>query len=204
MKNVDLVNKLKNDSVLVSQNIEDAILTVDRADFVTEENLDFAYEDIALPTLSGQTMSQPTTVAFMLEKLELKKGLTVLEIGFGSGWVTALMAKIVGEKGKVEAFEISEDIFNFGANNLKKYDFKNTTLHHGSVAEHLVKGEKYDRIISGAAFGGNVKLIRESLKIGGVAVVPLQNNSIHKITRTKDDFVKENYYGFVFVPIKNN
>jgi protein-L-isoaspartate(D-aspartate) O-methyltransferase len=204
MKNVDLVNKLKNDSVLVSQNIEDAILTVDRADFVTEENLDFAYEDIALPTLSGQTMSQPTTVAFMLEKLELKKGLTVLEIGFGSGWVTALMAKIVGEKGKVEAFEISEDIFNFGANNLKKYDFKNTTLHHGSVAEHLVKGEKYDRIISGAAFGGNVKLIRESLKIGGVAVVPLQNNSIHKITRTSDDFIKENYYGFVFVPIKNN
>lgn len=202
MNNVDLVNKLKSDGVLMSQNIEDAILTVDRANFVSEENLDFAYEDIALSTLSSQTMSQPTTVTFMLEKLELKKGLTVLEIGFGSGWVTALMAEIIGEKGKIDSFEISEDIYNFGATNLEKYDFKNISLHHGSAAEHLKIGKKYDRIISGAALGGNVKLIRDSLNVGGVAVVPLQNNSIHKITRTKDDFVKENYYGFVFVPIK--
>lgn len=202
MNNIDLVNKLKNDSVLISQNIEDAILVVDRADFVTEENLDFAYEDIALSTLSSQTMSQPSTVTFMLEKLELRKGLTVLEIGFGSGWVTALIAEIIGEKGKIESFEISEDIHKFGATNLGKYDFKNINLHQGSVADHLEKGEKYDRIISGAALGGNVKLIRESLNVGGIAVVPLQNNSIHKITRTEDDFVKENFYGFVFVPIK--
>lgn len=201
MSNLELVKKLKKDGILISKKIEDALLVVDRVDFVTEENRNYAYEDVALPTLSGQTMSQPTTVTFMLEKLDLKKGLSVLEIGFGSGWVTALMAKIVGEKGSVEAFEIDDDIYKFGSKNLEKYGFINIGLHLGSSVEYLKKAKKYDRIISGAAFGGNLKLIRESLKVGGVAVIPLQNNSIHKITRTKDDFIKENYYGFVFVPL---
>ncbi|MBW6431588.1 protein-L-isoaspartate O-methyltransferase, partial [Patescibacteria group bacterium] len=109
MSNFEIVKKLKNDGVLISKKIEDALLVVDRADFVTEENRGYAHEDIALSTLNGQTMSQPTTVVFMLERLELKKAVSVLEIGFGSGWVTALMAKIIGEKGSVDAFEIDDN-----------------------------------------------------------------------------------------------
>lgn len=203
MSQESLVNKLENKGVLESDQVKKALLKIDRGNFVTPENIDLAYEDTALPTFEGQTISQPQTVIFMLEKLELNKDLSVLEIGFGSGWVTALIAEIIGSKGTVDAFEIVPRLYEFGLGNLKPYDFKNINLHLGSVVDHFkISNKKYDRIISGAAFGGNLELIRNSLKVGGIAVIPMQNNSIHKITRTKDDFIKENYYGFVFVPLK--
>jgi len=197
-----LITKLESEGTLKSNQIKSALAKVPRVDFVLPKSQELAYEDIAIPTMSGQTMSQPTTVVFMLEKLELARRQEVLEIGFGSGWVTALIAEVVGPDGRVDAFEISPQVYRFGFSNLSKYKYNNIRLFNQSALDYLVeKSKSYNRIISGAAFPGNIATIREALKVGGVAVIPMQNNSIHRVTRTNDDFVKENYYGFVFVPV---
>ena len=92
--NQELVNYLKERGVLRTKEIIDAFLKIDRKDFVKEEYIDQAYFDTPLPTLLGQTISQPYVVAFMLELLEPQKGQKILDIGFGSGWTTSLLAEI--------------------------------------------------------------------------------------------------------------
>ena len=78
---------------------------IDRADFVPVNLRNDAYLNQPLPIGFGQTISQPLTVAFMLELLEPKPTEKILEVGAGSGWVSALLAQIVGEKGRVCAIE---------------------------------------------------------------------------------------------------
>jgi len=93
--NQELVNYLKERGVLRTKEIINAFLKIDRKDFVREEYKDQAYFDTPLPTLMGQTISQPYVVAFMLELLQPQKGQKILDIGFGSGWTTSLLAEIV-------------------------------------------------------------------------------------------------------------
>ena len=93
--NQELVNYLKEREVLKTKEIINAFLKIDRKDFVKEEYKDQAYFDTPLPTLMGQTISQPYVVAFMLELLQPQKGQKILDIGFGSGWTTSLLAEIV-------------------------------------------------------------------------------------------------------------
>lgn len=90
-----LVRHLRHSAVLKSPQIIEAFLKIDRKDFVPGKWQSEAYEDYPLPTLLGQTISQPWTVAFMLELLQPQAGQKILDIGFGSGWTTALLAYIV-------------------------------------------------------------------------------------------------------------
>src|SRR3990167_5540697 len=78
--------------ILITSNIIKAFRKVDRADFVKDKAL--AYLDIPLEIGDGQTISQPTTVAFMFELLSPRASQTILDIGSGSGWTTALLAEI--------------------------------------------------------------------------------------------------------------
>ncbi|NEJ83132.1 L-isoaspartyl protein carboxyl methyltransferase, partial [Rhizobium leguminosarum] len=103
--NKDLVNYLVMSGILKSKEIINAFTAIDRKDFVGLENVDNAYEDHALSIGYGATISQPTTVAFMLERLGAMPGNIVLDIGTGSGWTTALLATIVGKKGRVYGIE---------------------------------------------------------------------------------------------------
>ncbi len=191
--------------VLKTQEIKKAFAEVDRKDFVRPEYFDLAYEDIPLPIGYGQTISQPTTVAFMLELLQPKKGLKVLDVGTGSGWTTALLAHIVGKEGEVVGVEIIPELVEFGKQNISRYcKGLNANIFLAKKEFGYPLESPYDRILVSAS--GNevpVALIRQ-LKKGGVMIIPVKN-SIWKVIRRSvntDDIWKEEYPGFVFVPLQ--
>src|SRR3989344_651660 len=98
-----LVLALMRSGVLQSERITRALQVVDRADFVPKAQKHLAYADEALSIGFGQTISQPYTVVFMLERLAAEEGNVVLEVGYGSGWQTAMLAELVGKEGRVHA-----------------------------------------------------------------------------------------------------
>ena len=101
----ELVDDMIFSNMLRSPHIIDAFRTVDRKYFVPAAFAEDTYIDAPLPIGNSQTISQPSTVAFMLERLAPEKGDTVLDIGSGSGWTTALLCHIVGEEGSVTGVE---------------------------------------------------------------------------------------------------
>ena len=202
--NHELVNHLESSGVLKTQKIKEAFLKIDRKNFVPEILRKEAYGDYPLPIGSGQTISQPWTVAFMLELLEPKEGQKVLDIGFGSGWTTALLAEIVGEKGKVYAMEILPDVFKFGEENIKKFNF----IGSGRVVLFLRDGSKglqeyapFDRILVSAAAQKIPQELKDQLKENGILVIPDADGNIRKIKRIKNEWKEEIYPGFAFVPL---
>ena len=118
----ELIESLIKEGYLKTPLIIEAFRKIDRKNFLPEELKERAYENTALPIGNKQTISQPLVVAFMLELLELKSGEKVLEIGTGSGWNTALMAKLVGESGKIFSIERIEELHQFAKANLLKLD----------------------------------------------------------------------------------
>jgi protein-L-isoaspartate(D-aspartate) O-methyltransferase len=97
--------------------IEKAFHKVHRRNFVPKALQSQAEIDAPLPIGFGQTISQPTTVRLMLGWLDAKPGETILDVGFGSGWTTALLSQIVGPKGRVFAIEKIPQLVEFGRDN---------------------------------------------------------------------------------------
>jgi protein-L-isoaspartate(D-aspartate) O-methyltransferase len=203
--NQELVGYLKHEGLLNGK-LEEAFLEMDRRNFIPKNLKKYAYWDSALPLFEGQTISQPTTVAFMLSLLDVKKGNKILDVGAGSGWVSALLAYLVGEGGCVYAFEINKAVGLFGLNNLKKLNLKNVRYFIEDASRGWREFAPYNRIYSGAGFKKIPGGLRDLLAIEGVLVAPTQDGNIRKIKRiNKNKFKEEIFPGFVFVPfIKNN
>jgi len=188
----------------MNKTIEKAFDKVDRAGFVLSEHKNRADADIPLPIGHGQTISQPTTVKMMFEWLDPRKGDKVLDVGSGSGWTTALLSNIVGDKGKVYAVELVSELKEFGEKNCHKVGIKNAKFFIASKRFGLKKYSPYNRIlVSASADKIPVELI-EQLKVGGKMVVPV-GNSIFEIEKDKKGDIKtKEHHGFVFVPLIEN
>lgn len=198
--NEDLINHLIETNAMHSQNIIDAFLNVDRANFVLDANDYAVYADHPLPIGHGQTISQPTTVAMMLEMLHPQAGQKVLDIGSGSGYTTALLAYIVGDKGSVTGLERVPYLVKYGNDNLKKYGWKNVKIIQSENGLGLV-GETFDRILVSAAANEFPLKLTQQLNIGGKLVIPVKN-SIFEITKKEDGELQGvEHYGFTFVPL---
>jgi protein-L-isoaspartate(D-aspartate) O-methyltransferase len=199
--NKQLIESLIDSGVLKSENIKKAFLNIDRKDFVTEEYNDLAYMDTALPIGYEQTISQPYTVVFMLELLDLKQGQNVLDIGSGSGWSTALLSKIVGKEGTVHALELIEDLVQMGRENIAKYNIVNASI--SKAKEELgMPGEVFDRILVSAAADEFPEELLGQLKENGIIVIPIKD-SIFKFKKVSGkEIEKEEYFGFSFVELK--
>ena len=196
-----LVAKLIRDGYLKTPQIIGAFSVIDRADFVPEEYKSESYGDYPLPIGYGQTISQPATVAFMLELLQPEAGDKVMDIGAGSCWQTALLAEIVGEKGSVSALERIPELCEFGQKNLQKYHFKNISFLCADATKGLPEQAPFDKIIAAAAGDMMPPIWLEQLKVGGRIVAPIGSSIWLYIKKSKTEFEKLEYPGFVFVPL---
>ena len=199
-----LIKELMEEGILKTPSIIDAFEKVDRKDFVPEELKDKAYLNTPLPIGYGQTISQPLTVAFMLELFQPEKGNRVLEIGSGSGWQTALLAHIVSGEGKVFAAELIPELMAFGRKNVAKYGFiKNKTVefHSLNATKGMPEEAPFDRIIS-AASGMELPIAwKEQLKVGGRIVAPVKDAIHMLVKKSETEFDESVYPGFAFVPL---
>lgn len=202
--NKDLINKLLQSNYLKTLRIIKAFEKIDRADFVPEELQGEAYENYPLPIGRGQTISQPATVAFMLERLQPQEGDRVLDVGSGSGWQTAMLAEIVGSKGQVIGIEIKDELVELGQKNVAKYNYPNLKIIKGNGWQGLPKEAPFDRIIVAAAAVSIPDALKEQLKVGGRLVIPVGHGlqDIIVVDRVDKDHFNEQYFpGFVFVPL---
>lgn len=201
MEKEELIKHLIDKGRLKSPEIIDAFKKIDRKDFVLPELINYAYEDNALRTKKSQTISQPSTVAFMFELLNPKKHEKILDVGSGSGWTTALLAEIVKEKGKVIGLEIQDELVSFGQENLKKYNFKNAEIKKTNEKFHGLEDEKFDKILVSASANQLPNELIEMLNINGIMIIPI-GNSIWKIEKKfEKEIEKTEFPGFLFVPL---
>lgn len=186
--------------VLKTSKIKAAFEKIDRANFVLPKYIDEAYEDYPLPIGFGQTISQPTTVAFMLELLEVEMNSKILDVGSGSGYATALLATLAPE-GKVLGIEIIPELAEMGEVNLEKYNFKNAKIEYSDSRQFEKNLKEFDRILVSAAADEIPKNFMEILKPEGIMVIPIKH-SVFKIIKKKDSAETIEYPGFSFVPLQ--
>ncbi len=204
MSNQSLIEELINHGYLKSERIIKAFQTVDRKEFVLKKYQNQAYLNTPLPIGYGQTISQPLVVAFMLELLQAQSGDKVLDIGAGSGWVTALLAYLVGEKGRVVAIERIFELARMATNNVSKFNFIEkgiVKIVYGDGSKGYISESPFDKIICGA----DAKIIPESwknqLKVGGRLITPSGDSIIVLDKVTKNKFEQKSFWGFSFVPL---
>lgn len=200
MTNETLIAFLEDTGAITTAAVEDAFRAVDRARFVPEASKSLAYMDTALPLGAGQTISQPTVVAYCLELLRVRRGARVLDVGSGSGWTTALLAHIVGPMGSVIGLERISALVSFGSDNLSTYAFPHAHIEQATSELGLAEVAPFDRILVSASAEEMPEDLVRQLADGGRMVIPIRN-AICVVTRAGDKFSTACREGFVFVPL---
>lgn len=197
MDKKQLLEKLRRQDF--SQEILEAFEKVKREHFVPVQYQHLSYKDMALPLEEGSTISQPSTIAFMLSLLELKKfpNQKILEIGSGSGYVLALLAEIT--KGKIYGIEINKNLVNSSKRILAKY--KNIKIIAGNKIEDLKEEIILDRILISASSEKMPTELYNKIKESGIIVVPVKN-SIFQIKRLDNKITMKEFPGFIFVLLR--
>lgn len=177
-----------------------ALRAVPRHLFVPDHLKPYAYRDTPLPIGNGQTISQPYIVAFMTEALELKPTDRVLEIGTGSGYQAAVLARICAE---VYSIEILESLGKEAAGRLKRLGYTNIHLRVGDGYRGWPEAAPFDAIIVTAAPPEIPKALLDQLKTGGRMVVPVGTGeqTLVRIRRTKGGYSRQNLLPVRFVPM---
>ncbi len=194
---------IKN-NIVTDKRVISAFKKIKRENFVLEAFRSDAYDDVPLPILKEQTISQPTTVAMMLEFLELRPGLKVLEIGAGSGYNAALIAEIVGKEGMVITTEVIKELAEFAEGNLKNAKIKNVKVIHADGSKGWPTNAPYDRIICTAAAPKIPEVYIKQLKEGGIIVIPVGPQycqAMIKGKKVKGKLETKNLGSFMFVPL---
>ncbi len=186
----------------INDRVVEAMAGVPRDLFVPEELRSEAYFDLPLPIGFGQTISAPHMVAIMCEILDLRDGMTVLEVGGGSGYHAAVMAKLVGPKGHIYSMERIPELIAKARESLKKAGIANVTMIEGDGSIGLPEHAPYDRISVAATAPSVPEPLKQQLSIGGKLVIPVGVGfqELVLVTR-KNGFVTEEKMGVAFVPL---
>ena len=201
-----LLKKWQNSGTITDKKILKAFRKIPREYFVAEEHKNEAYEDKPLLILSGQTISQPTTVALMTKYLKLEQGQKVLEIGAGSGYQAAIIANIIGPKGKVISIEFLPELVGLSKKNLEKANIKNVMVMEGDGSKGFEKEAPFDRIIVTAASPDIPPPLIDQLKGDGILLIPVgplyEGQEMMRIRKINGKIQKELLGAYTFVPLK--
>jgi protein-L-isoaspartate(D-aspartate) O-methyltransferase len=199
-KRKKLVEDLRRKGI-TDEEVLRAINTVPRHDFMDPAFLNHAYIDKAFPISSGQTISQPYTVAVQTELLQVKKRDKILEIGTGSGYQCAILAEMGA---KVYTIERYRELYLKAQRTLTSLGYT-ADFFYGDGFEGKPQYGPFDGIIITAATKEIPEKLPRQLKIGGRLVVPLGNSNSQVMTlvirKGEDDFEYSSHGSFVFVPM---
>ena len=187
---------------ITDENVLAAISKIPRHLFLDSSFEDFAYQDKAFPIGADQTISQPYTVAFQSQLLEVEKEHKVLEIGTGSGYQTAVLCKLGAV---VYSIERQNQLFKKTSLLLPKLSIRPKKLIFGDGYKGLPTFAPFDKIIITAGAPKIPEQLIAQLKPGGIMIIPLGENEqqqMLRITKLEDGSLREEQFGsFSFVPM---
>lgn len=193
--------KLLEEKGITDKSVLDAIKRIPRHLFLDSGFENFAYQDKAFPIAAGQTISQPFTVAFQTQLLQVKKDDKILEIGTGSGYQTAVL---VAMGAKVYSVERQNELFKITSTLLPKMGIRPKHLSFGDGYKGLPNFAPFDSIIVTAGAPIIPKPLMAQLKIGGRLVIPLGEGEqimTMLIRKNETQFEKHEFGEFRFVPL---
>jgi protein-L-isoaspartate(D-aspartate) O-methyltransferase len=198
---------LRNKLVKIIQNkgisdarVLEAVAKVPRHVFFDNALLEHAYQDKAFPIGEGQTISQPYTVAFQTEKLEIKAGDKILEIGTGSGYQACILLELGA---KVYTIEYNQKLYDRTKLFLPKLGYK-PYFFLGDGSKGLPAKAPFDKIIVTAGAPVVPTALTDQLKEGGILIIPVgdrDKQTMIKIKKLNGKLLKEEYQNFAFVPL---
>ncbi|HSI90119.1 MAG TPA: protein-L-isoaspartate(D-aspartate) O-methyltransferase [Adhaeribacter sp.] len=195
-----LVRQLREKGIK-DERVLKAVETVPRHYFFEKAFLEHAYQDKAFPIGEGQTISQPYTVAYQTELLELKPTDKVLEIGTGSGYQCCILLEITP---RVYTIEYNEVLYKKALKAFAELNRHPITF-CGDGSEGLPEHAPYDKIIVTAGAPAVPRTLLNQLTIGGILVIPVGDSGSQKMLKLKriseKDFTKEELDDFKFVPL---
>lgn len=197
---IRLLMKLRNSGVTDTR-VLSAMESVPRELFVPEPFRDKAYEDTALPIDSGQTISQPTVVAWMSWALCTTDRLRVLEIGTGSGYQAAVLSRLCR---MVYTVERHKDLLRVAEERFKQMKLTNILTHAGDGSKGWKSAAPFDRIIVTAAAHAVPASLLEQLAEGGIMVIPVGSENeqlLLRIEKTPEGIRQQHLMSVRFVPL---
>lgn len=179
----------------------DAMMKLPRHFFFDEIFVSHAYEDKAFPIGEGQTISQPYTVAFQTELLEVKKGDKILEIGTGSGYQASILLELGAE---VHTIEYNRVLYERVRKFLPRLGYQ-PHFYHGDGSKGLPGKAPYDGIVVTAGAPALPQDLVNQLRVGGRLVIPVGNGKtqvMYKLTKVAENKIsKKSFKNFSFVPL---
>ena len=185
------------------EKVLNAINEVPRHVFLDSSFVELAYQDQAFPIGSGQTISQPHTVAFQTQLLNIQQGMKVLEIGTGSGYQACVLAAMGA---KVFSIERQRNLYFKTKEILEQLPFRMKTF-LGDGFEGLPTYAPFDRIIITAGAPNIPQALVDQMKTGGIMVIPMDNTEgegqkMLRLTKMEDGALRQEEFGdFKFVPM---
>lgn len=204
-RKIRLIMKLRK-SGITDTSVLGAIERVPREAFIPAMFHDQAYEDTALPIGRGQTISQPLVVASMTQELKVHDRHKVLEIGTGSGYQAAILAKLCR---RVYSIERHKPLLATAEQRINELRIRNITCKAGDGMKGWTEQAPFDRIIVTAAAGDEApQALLNQLSIGGIMIIPMGRDKasqfIYRVTREEEGFKTEKLMPVRFVPLLPN
>ena len=195
-----LVEQLRNKGI-TDEEVLSAIGSVPRHLFMDSGFESHAYQDKAFPIAAEQTISQPYTVAFQSQLLQVQKGQSILEIGTGSGYQTAILTLLGAD---VYSIERQHQLYRYSMRQLPKLGYRSKKLVFGDGYKGLPEFAPFDRILVTAGAKEVPKALLNQLVIGGRMVIPVGTETqemILMVRTSAKEFEKQKHGTFRFVPM---